>query len=626
MSSMSTTITRPLCPRVPKYETLGQEMHHANWSGFVLFRQQSLHQHNILPTNTHRQVHFTNRFDCRLIDCHPIGALTPEQGEEFQEIIDENLGDTLNDEQILAALDFILEVLEYIITRGEANYHERSDIDYATEVAKINHKSTKRYQEPTKQCHTYETDSSELEMIESCREEIVKDLYEREKEGINDKENDYEKLLQKVLNVCNVLSGELAKKKEETIGMNPMLGPEDLFMNPNKDVPRKILARVEDEDSIFGSYDKDEMDGFERYYQGRTILEKDEIVEGRDEVNESEDHAEMNYASCDEYDQKMGTVPMEPKEIIGGETPEFLLGIVEKDSCPIPRQNYFLLTQEEEVVYLSVLDAYYDLDEPVEEPLEDAAFGSNVEQEDELEVLLNEVNALIQELVPGEKETAQEPEGEIDIRNNEEEAQGLCYRIDSRDEKVNRKEESKALAYEQELAATKEANGIYRDSIRRKVDTDHVNRIFESDLEAAMEVGTSRNYRRCTEIEFDQFEEKEEKIETVPAEHRKSLDGKTRNESDHKTFEEGSVEERRNSRRPLDGNALDHACDLWIKNVAEFRGMIEKKKDNKLEEAGQYLNAYRQHNNGSDGKGHKKILETGNLPIESEEMDDETIT
>ncbi|CAG8814898.1 25484_t:CDS:1, partial [Gigaspora rosea] len=42
--------------------------------------------------------------------------------------------------------------------------------------------------------------------------------------------------------------------------------------------------------------------------------------------------------------------------------------------------------------------------------------------------------------------------------------------------------------------------------------------------------------------------------------------------------------------------------------------------------AGQYLNAYRQHNNGSDGKGHKKILETGNLPIESEEMDDETIT
>ncbi|RIB26667.1 hypothetical protein C2G38_2162799 [Gigaspora rosea] len=491
-----------------------------------------------------------------------IGALTPEQGEEFQEIIDENLGDTLNDKQIPAALDFILEVLEYIITRGEeADYHERSDIDYATKVAKINHKSTKCYQEPTKQYHTYETDSSELEMIESCREEIVEDLYEREKEGINDKKNDYEKLLQ---------------KEGRNHWNGPMLGPEDLFMNPNKDVPRKILAGVEDEDSIFGSYDKDKMDGFERYYQGRTILGKDEIVEGRDKVNESEDHAEMNNASCDEYDQKMGTVPMEPEEII-----------------------------EEEAMYLSVLDAYYDLDEPVEELLEDAGFGSNIEQKDELEVLLKEVttkcDALIQELVPGEKETAQEPEGEIDIRNNEEEAQGLCYRIDSRDERVNGKEESKALAYEQELAATKEANGIYQDNIRRKVDTDHVNRIFESDLEAAMEVGTSRNYRRCTEIELDQFEEKEEKIETVPAEPRKSLDGKTRNESDHKTFEERSVEERRNR-------------------------MIEKKEDNKLEEAGRYLNAYRQHNNGSDGKGHKKILETENLPIESEEMDDETIT
>ncbi|CAG8813320.1 4743_t:CDS:1, partial [Gigaspora rosea] len=72
-----------------------------------------------------------------------------------------------------------------------------------------------------------------------------------------------------------------------------------------------------------------------------------------------------------------------------------------------------------------VFDVYYDLDEPVEEPLDNAGFGSSIEQEDELEVPLKKVvtecDALVRDFAPGEKEPVQEPEGEIDIRNNEEE-------------------------------------------------------------------------------------------------------------------------------------------------------------------------------------------------------------
>ncbi|RIB21463.1 hypothetical protein C2G38_2176505 [Gigaspora rosea] len=57
-------------------------------------------------------------------------VLMPEQGKEFQEIINENLDNTLNDKQILVVLNFILEVLEYIITRREEeDYHKQPDTE-----------------------------------------------------------------------------------------------------------------------------------------------------------------------------------------------------------------------------------------------------------------------------------------------------------------------------------------------------------------------------------------------------------------------------------------------------------------------------------------------------------------
>ncbi|RIB00844.1 hypothetical protein C2G38_2232722 [Gigaspora rosea] len=52
-----------------------------------------------------------------------VRALTPEQSEELQEIIDKKFSGPLSDEQIPSALDFILQVLEHIITKDE-DYHE----------------------------------------------------------------------------------------------------------------------------------------------------------------------------------------------------------------------------------------------------------------------------------------------------------------------------------------------------------------------------------------------------------------------------------------------------------------------------------------------------------------------
>lgn len=51
-------------------------------------------------------------------------------------------------------------------------------------------------------------------------------LHESEKETwIRSKKNDYEKLLQEVLNVYNALSRDIVQKKEETIGMNTCWDP-----------------------------------------------------------------------------------------------------------------------------------------------------------------------------------------------------------------------------------------------------------------------------------------------------------------------------------------------------------------------------------------------------------------
>ncbi|RIB18465.1 hypothetical protein C2G38_2184513 [Gigaspora rosea] len=69
-----------------------------------------------------------------------IRALTLKQGKELQEQIDKNFDGPLDDEQIPAALNIILEALKYIITKGEKekDYFEWSDIE--TEIKKAEYK------------------------------------------------------------------------------------------------------------------------------------------------------------------------------------------------------------------------------------------------------------------------------------------------------------------------------------------------------------------------------------------------------------------------------------------------------------------------------------------------------
>ncbi|RIB08646.1 hypothetical protein C2G38_2211142 [Gigaspora rosea] len=119
----------------------------------------------------------------------PMAKITySEQSEELQKIINKNICGPLYDEQIPAALDFILEVLEYVITKDKKDprqedkkYSGRPDVRYyKAEIKKVKQKTFKHYQKPANRYHTYETDDSydtdwycrnngELELIKKRR-------------------------------------------------------------------------------------------------------------------------------------------------------------------------------------------------------------------------------------------------------------------------------------------------------------------------------------------------------------------------------------------------------------------------------------------------------------------------
>ncbi|KAF0452020.1 hypothetical protein F8M41_001956 [Gigaspora margarita] len=77
----------------------------------------------------------------------------------------------------------------------------------------------------------------------------------------------------------------------KTLGTNTILEPEDLFVNLIKDFSEKILAKVENKDLIFRSYQTDEMDSFED-------LEKDKSTEEKGKIIKSKDLVKIDDASC----------------------------------------------------------------------------------------------------------------------------------------------------------------------------------------------------------------------------------------------------------------------------------------------------------------------------------------
>ncbi|CAG8721907.1 22674_t:CDS:2 [Gigaspora margarita] len=324
--------------------------------------------------------------------------LTPEQFVELQEVIDERFCNPLNDEQIPAALDFILKVTKDIITREkgvndlmqEKEYssedkgcNEWSGIDYGNgaKAKKVKRRVYTRYQKPVKLDHAEETDDicdadfhnennsrsgrdgkrrnrSLKTRRKSRRKELSTDLYKSEKE-VKNKEYNPEELLQEFLVICSALSQKITRGKEEIMGASATLEPKNLFVNPIKNFPEEILAEIEDKDSIFESYQTDEMDGFED-------LEKDRSTEEKGEMIESKDLVKTDDASCrviDEFnprkEEKVETLPIEPKEIVNDEALEFLLEIIKEYSRLIAHQDCSSEAQEEETMDLDV-----DLTEP----------------------------------------------------------------------------------------------------------------------------------------------------------------------------------------------------------------------------------------------------------------------
>ncbi|CAG8835416.1 36745_t:CDS:2, partial [Gigaspora margarita] len=73
---------------------------------------------------------------------------------------------------------------------------------------------------------------------------MEREEFKSQKEEVKDKENDYDKLLQELLIVCNALSQEAAQEKK-TPDINAMLELEDLVVKPIRDPSKKVLAGLE---------------------------------------------------------------------------------------------------------------------------------------------------------------------------------------------------------------------------------------------------------------------------------------------------------------------------------------------------------------------------------------------
>ncbi|KAF0468059.1 hypothetical protein F8M41_025869 [Gigaspora margarita] len=111
-----------------------------------------------------------------------------------------------------------------------------------------------------------------------------------------------------------------------------MLGPKDLVVNLNTGLSEESLTRVENKDSIFESYQIDEMDGF-------VDLEIDKSTKEKGEISKSRDLAKTEDTSCgviDKFDLKkekeVERWHIELEEIMDNETIECLLEMIKEYS------------------------------------------------------------------------------------------------------------------------------------------------------------------------------------------------------------------------------------------------------------------------------------------------------
>ncbi|CAG8770272.1 889_t:CDS:2, partial [Gigaspora margarita] len=177
-----------------------------------------------------------------------------------------------------------------------------------------------------------------------------------------------------------------------------------------------------------------------QYYQDSPEVGKSKVIKEKDELGELLEGLEYNCKSGEtNFDSSKGP-ELDDEEIVSASKPkkscykhrEGEVKVNDKSDKKVPLEWNIRLTVTE------VLDAYYDLDETVEEPFDNAVFGFNEEQKNELEVLLKEVStecdALVQKLTPKKKEPIKEPGGKINVRNNKDE--GVKVEMELGDRKI----------------------------------------------------------------------------------------------------------------------------------------------------------------------------------------------
>ncbi|CAG8630773.1 7656_t:CDS:2 [Gigaspora rosea] len=218
----------------------------------------------------------------------------------------------------------------------------------------------------------------------------------------------------------------------------------------------------------------------------------------------------------------------------------------------------------------NILNTYYGPDKPIGEPLDNIGFGSKQEPRDQQGYRIK---------IGTKKDVAL-------IKSNPKDVT-----IKSIVERGNGRDESKALAYEQESATTKEADEIYQANVRRAVDTDHVDRRLEPGLKTSIEVEQENRLKvlfkevatECNALVRKLAPRKKEPIQK-PGGVKVEMELDSSEETKEEKIEtERNVEERCGSKRPLDED-LDHACNLWIRKVIKFKGIVKKKENNRPKE------------------------------------------
>ncbi|RIB21462.1 hypothetical protein C2G38_2176504 [Gigaspora rosea] len=188
-------------------------------------------------------------------------------------------------------------------------------------------------------------------------------------------------------------------------------------------------------------------------------------------------------------------------------------------------------------MYFGALDAYYDLDKPVEELLEDAGFGSNVEQEDELEVFLKEI--MLTESNPKNVAT--------NLIVEMKEARHYCRKGHDNETRIN-KVDNKTL-----------------ESVRRAINTDYIDRISGLSLENSIE--TSRNYTKYAKMGIVNIKE----LQVLGLEEE-IVGDKVLDKSNHGMLDNNKSNKERNNKKEnlLEGEALHSTCEKWIEKVNKF--------------------------------------------------------